>query len=145
MTTGLRLAALTVMLCWLLVGCARSIAPTGPLKPVAVTHTTVARAVEVPTSQPVSPTAEVCVGSASASGFSLSLALSASGVADPLKAAVWFVAHGGVSGYGDPSSAWVVTARDVSGATVTAGTVRLHAFLLKNNTWVVDGGQRCGP
>jgi hypothetical protein len=141
MSAGLRWAASAVLACGLLSGCADSIAPAGTPKPAAVADTSVAKPVGRDATPSV-PAGAACVGSSAA--FSLSLVLGVSGVADPVKAAVWFVSHGDVPGYGDASSAWIVTARDAAGATVSAGTVRLHALLLRNKSWVVDGGQRCG-
>jgi hypothetical protein len=143
MTVVLRPAVSVVLACGLLSGCAKSLAPAGRARPVGVTHTILARSVDADTAPSVPRASRACVGSASA--FSLSLALGVSGAVDPIQAAVWFVEHAGVPGYGDSSSAWVVTAREVSGATVTAGAVQLHTLLLKDKTWVVDGGQRCGP
>jgi hypothetical protein len=127
----------------LVAGCATPVAAARPERPAAVTHTSIARPVGVDRPSSAPRAARACVGPGS--GFSLSLALGVSGAKDPVKAAAWFVAHARVPGYGDSSSAWVLTARDVSGATVTAGNVQLHTFLLKDKTWVVDGGQRCGP
>jgi hypothetical protein len=143
MTTVLPAAVSVLLAGGLLSGCATPIVAARPERPVAVTPTGVARPVDVDTASSVPRAARACVGSGS--GFSLSLALGVSGAADPVKAAVWFVAHARVPGYGDFSSAWVVTARDASGATVTGGNVQLHTFLLKDKTWVVDGGQHCGP
>jgi hypothetical protein len=75
--------------------------------------------------------------------FSASIALGITGEPTAVKAAERFVLHGSVPGYGDASSRWQITRHDPNGVTLTAGTVRLHAFQLTNKTWVVDSGERC--
>jgi hypothetical protein len=86
----------------------------------------------------------VTAGSCQArAAFSASIALGITGEPTAVKAAESFVLHGSVPGYGDASSRWQITGHDPNGVTLTAGTVRLHAFQLTNKTWVVDSGERC--
>jgi hypothetical protein len=90
-------------------------------------------------------TAAVCRGRGA--GFALSLAISSGGAPNPIAAARRFVRHGGVTGFGTVRSVWRVAStppvtRDE--ATVLDGRVSLHAVRLRDRTWAVDEGSRCG-
>ncbi|QNK81634.1 hypothetical protein [Nakamurella sp. PAMC28650] len=86
-------------------------------------------------------------GTQGCSGFALSLAAGTRGSADPLTAARTFLREGGVSGFGTSTSRWTLHTRAAlvpGSATVTEGSVSLHATQLPDKTWVIDSGERCG-
>src|ERR1700712_3086643 len=122
----------------LLSGCASRTDATGgratsSVTPVAARASTLPTTVRLESSPSKSPepavrSAPPCRGQGS--GFSLSVAAGFRGAPDPVGAARWFVRHGGVEGFGTPSSVWVLAdpGRVSRGeATVFDGTVSLHA------------------
>ncbi len=80
------------------------------------------------------------------SAFELSLVAGFRGAGDPVGAAKWFVRHGGVAGFGHPSSVWVLADPGQvrrGEATLVDGSVSLHAVRMPNRTWAIDSGARC--
>lgn len=39
---------------------------------------------------------------------------------------------------------WTISGRDQLGVIVTTDSLYLHAVLMPNQTWVIDGGEACG-
>lgn len=76
-------------------------------------------------------------------GFELSIAHGVVGSPSPRQAAVTFVEHGGVSGFGTASTRWVLT-RDDEGVMLHDATTFLHVVQLATGGWVVDSGGHCG-
>ena len=76
-------------------------------------------------------------------GFELSIAHGVVGSPSPRQAAVSFVKHGGVSGFGTAAAKWVLT-RDAHGVMLHDATTFLHVVQLPTGGWVVDSGGHCG-
>ena len=87
-----------------------------------------------------------CAGThaAGGAGFSVSRAIDGHGAASPIAAARDFELHGDIPGYGTPASVWTVTARRRGAATLVSGGVLLHAVQMRDATWWIDSGERCG-
>ncbi len=81
------------------------------------------------------------------SAFELSPVAGFRGAGNPVGAARWFVRHGGVAGYGHPSSVWVLADPAQVGrgeATLVNGSVSLHAVRMPNRTCAIDSGRAAG-
>jgi hypothetical protein len=77
-------------------------------------------------------------------GFAVSRAIGGHGAPTPIAAAHDFALHGGVPGYGTPISVWTVTAHGQGEATLVSGKISLHALQMRDGTWWIDSGKRCG-
>ena len=77
-------------------------------------------------------------------GFAASRAIDGHGAASPIAAARDFELHGDIPGFGTPTSVWTVTAQRNGAATLVSGRTSLHASQMRDGTWWIDSGQRCG-
>jgi hypothetical protein len=92
---------------------------------------------------PTAPAARgACEGSSSGAGFAVSLAIDSGGEPTAVEAARKFIRTGGI--WTSPQDGWRVESEDDNGATLVAEASSLHAIRLKDATWAVDSGRRCG-
>ena len=77
-------------------------------------------------------------------GFAASRAVEGNGSAGPIAAARDFELHGDIPGFGTPASIWTVSAQRYGAATLVSGRVSLHALQMRDGTWWIDSGKRCG-
>lgn len=78
--------------------------------------------------------------------FELDLVPGSVGQPSPVKAAVWFAGHAGLSKIGVrniPTGGWREVIHDSQGATVYSGRTILHVVQASDATWRVDSGKRC--
>ena len=73
--------------------------------------------------------------------FALSLSSDRGGQASPVAAAIRFGRHGGVAGV--HPHGWRMTSRGTREATVTSGSLVLHALQGPDGTWQIDSGYHC--
>jgi len=133
-----------VGVCAVLCACAARpvVGPASPSARLSVRpHTAPPAERPSPPSQSLSATG--CRQGAPANGFALSIAAGATGSATPLKAAEYFVRHGGQPGYGTPTTRWHVVASTTKEAELRSEHADLHVSRMPNRSWIVDSGTAC--
>lgn len=98
---------------------------------------------ERPSAASGSLSATGCRQGDTASGFALSIAAGATGAASPVRAAQYFVRHGGRPGYGTLTTSWHVVASSTDEAELRSDHANLHVFRMPNRSWIVDSGTAC--
>jgi hypothetical protein len=104
---------------------------------------TAAPPAERPSPVSQSRSATGCRPGATTNGFALSIAAGAIGSATPVKAAQYFVRHGGQPGYGTPTTRWHVVASTDDAAELRSDHANVHVSRMPNRSWIVDSGTAC--